>query len=1165
MATFQKPENALKRAEELIAVGKKQDALDTLHAAMQNRKFRNLWTTTIERIMVRHLELCVELKKMRTAREGLYQYRTMCQAANIGSLELVVQRFRKAAEEKVSEAKKLKDSQADLADLDEMEAPQTILLRAIQAQDTRQQSQDRDTHAHFRFLWDTYKVVLDVLKSNVRLEEVYHETARHAFDFCRANQRPQEFKRLCETLRKNYQELHKHTGKVPVHQVNPNQPDTIMRTLETRCRQLQISTELDLWRESYLTATEIFELMSKARPKPHLRSMYYEYLGQIFWKSDNHLFHAFACLKNLMFVKAAKQNLSKEELHLLASKAVLATLCVPFQKNSDMHATLELTTEGASSPYEKAKKHATLFNVQSVPTRDSISAQLVEKGLLALSEEPVKRLFALIESDFTPLSLCQDAKPFLDEIAKDTVCEGKLVNYITPLKQIIFFRLMKQLSEVYANMTIENFERAASIVPFSIAEKWMANAARQHGINIQINYSHKAIVFGAPRKVDMKSMRQPLIEIGYKLQQAMQRVAPEEQHKKEKLEKAQLSQNIVKRIEEETKLIRQRKEEIERRKEESEKRKEIQDREAMEKLKKQEAKEAEAERARQEEERKRREIEREEQSKRQAQMARNKEMLEQMKKETSDKVKIKVAGKTITQIDAEDLENIGFDQIEKARGAQVQRERQEKIRQRKLESKRVDHLARALREEEQECLAQWADDIAEQDNNFLNIAEEKNAEEQYKKHEEGLKEKEMLLPHKESKDEWCETKLEVRMEEYREMMEAREYRLMKQVVQNKIERARERMKNAEEDRKARAAEARKRREREEAEERRRQEEEEEQRRKEEEEEERRRQEEEEEERRAEEAAEKERRKEQLAKERKERAEMAERAEAKRREREREIEERQQNQSRGGGRDDRAPARGGDDRDWGRGGGRDAPKKDEEDNWRRGPAPRGGDREERPRGGGRDGGEWRRGGDDREEPRAPARGGRDGEGDWRRGGEDRAPARGGDKEESGGAAAGPWRRPAREEPAKEEAGPWRRGGGDRGGGDRGGDAPPSRTPKADEGGAWRRDGPPKSSAAAAPEPEAPPPRKAAPPPAEEKPAEEDGEEWGTVVKGKKGKKPKEAAPADEEGWSTAGGGRRGAGAPKEESGWRGSAGAGGAAGNAGDRRPTPPWKRTKTPK
>ena len=800
MATFQKPENALKRAEELIDVGKKQDALDTLHAAIQHRKFRNMWTQTIESIMLRHLELCVELKKMRTAREGLYQYRAMCQAANIGSLEIVVTRFRKVAEEKVQEAKKQKDLDMEkMADFDEMEAPQTILLRAIQASDTRQQSQDRDVHMHFRFLWDTYKVVLDVLKSNVRLEEVYHETAKCAFEFCRVNQRPQEFKRLCENLRKNYLELHKHTGKVPAHQVHPDHPDTIQRTLETRCRQLQIATELDLWRESYTTATEIYELMSKCRPKPHLRSMYYEYLGQIFWKSDNHLFHAFACLKNLMFVRAAKQNATPEELALLASKAVLATLCVPFQKNSDTMATLELNTEGSSSPYEKSKKHAQLFNAQSVPTRDSISQQLVEKGLLQLAGEPCKRLFALIESDFTPLSLCQDAKPFLDEISNTLdMFDGKLVNYITPLKQIIFFRLMKQLSEVYANMTIDNFEKAASIVPFSIAEKWMANAARQHGINIQINYSHKAIVFGAPRKLDMKSMRQPLIEIGYKLQQAMQRVAPEEQHKKEKLEKQQLSTDIVQRIEQETKMIRQRKEEIERRKEESERRKEIQEKEAMEKLKKQEAKEAEAERARQEEERHRREKEREEQKRKEQSMIKNKEMLEEMKKQ-ADSLKaanLKVGGKKITEIVADDLEKIGIGEIEKAREAQVQRERQEKIRQRKLESKRVDHLARALREEEQKLLDEWADNIEEQDREYLDKAEDQNTEEQRKAHTETLKERTILLVYKDTVDDWVNEKLEDRKDKYWKAEEERETRVLQKIAENKIERARKRAEDA---------------------------------------------------------------------------------------------------------------------------------------------------------------------------------------------------------------------------------------------------------------------------------------------------------------------------------------------------------------------------------
>ena len=77
-----------------------------------------------------------------------------------------------------------------------------------------------------------------------------------------------------------------------------------------------------------------------------------------------------------MFVKATKQDLIKEWKELLASKAVLATLCVPFQKDSDIHkASPELSSEAAFSPYEKAKKHAQLFSAQSVPTRDYVGHQ----------------------------------------------------------------------------------------------------------------------------------------------------------------------------------------------------------------------------------------------------------------------------------------------------------------------------------------------------------------------------------------------------------------------------------------------------------------------------------------------------------------------------------------------------------------------------------------------------------------------------------------------------------------------------------------------------------------------------------------------------------------------------------------------------------------------
>merc|ERR1712203_820061 len=102
--------------------------------------------------------------------------------------------------------------------------------------------------------------------------------------------------------------------------------------------------------------------------------------------------------------------------------------------------------------------------------------------------------------------------------------------------------------------------------------------------------------------------------------------------------------------------------------------------------------EAEAERERQEVERRRREEERLIQQRKDAEQAKNKEMLEQMKKQAGqESLNMKIRGKKILDIVADDLKNVDASEIEKAHEAQVQKKRQNKIKIRKDESKRVDH------------------------------------------------------------------------------------------------------------------------------------------------------------------------------------------------------------------------------------------------------------------------------------------------------------------------------------------------------------------------------------------------------------------------------------------------------------------------------------------
>ena len=67
------------------------------------------WTDKLEKIMKRYIDLCVDLRKIKMARDGLVQYRISCQSVNIGSLEDVIKHFLSAAEAKANDSQREAD------------------------------------------------------------------------------------------------------------------------------------------------------------------------------------------------------------------------------------------------------------------------------------------------------------------------------------------------------------------------------------------------------------------------------------------------------------------------------------------------------------------------------------------------------------------------------------------------------------------------------------------------------------------------------------------------------------------------------------------------------------------------------------------------------------------------------------------------------------------------------------------------------------------------------------------------------------------------------------------------------------------------------------------------------------------------------------------------
>lgn len=247
-----RPENALKRADELENVGQKLSALQQLHDVVTGKRHRT-WSKTYEEIMFRLLDLCVEMKKRNHAKEALMQYRNMCQQVNINSLEEVIKYFLNRATEKAEEARQasevreaaarthscrslpcrrhrctpatpLRAAPADwrhrhhllqaktldtVEDLEEDAKPEDLMLSYVSGDKSKDRTDRELVTPWFRFLWESYRSVLEILRTNPKLEALYAMTACRAFGFCLTYKRNAEFRRLCDILRQHLANINK--------------------------------------------------------------------------------------------------------------------------------------------------------------------------------------------------------------------------------------------------------------------------------------------------------------------------------------------------------------------------------------------------------------------------------------------------------------------------------------------------------------------------------------------------------------------------------------------------------------------------------------------------------------------------------------------------------------------------------------------------------------------------------------------------------------------------------------------------------------------------------------------------------------------------------------------------------------------------------------------
>lgn len=677
------------------------------------------------------------------------------------------------AEQKVTEAQAKADEiqsslestapSSNVEDLEAIETPETILLATVSGEQSKDRTDRAIVTPWLKFLWETYRTVLEILKNNARLEVMYQTTALQAFRFCLKYTRKTEFRRLCELLRNHVQNAAKYSSQM--HAINLSDPDTLQRHLDTRFQQLNVAVELELWQEAFRSVEDIHLLLnlSKRPAKNVMMANYYEKLTRIFLVSDNFLFHAAAWSRyyNLLRQSAnavasgqspKKDNpvVSEADMTKAASFVVLSALAIPVISTS--------RSRGALIDVDEARKNkntrlTNLLSMPTAPTRAILFKDALSKGLLQRVRPEIRALYNILEVDFHPLSICKKISPILSQIGADPEME----KYVQPLQQVILTRLFQQLSQVYESVQLRFvYELAQFPEPYQVSasmiEKFIMNGCKKGDLAIRLDHVSGVLTFDSDVFSSARALHAGSAAGSAEGEGSIQRL----QNTPAEIARTQLtklaktlhvtcvyvdpSYNAARKAAKEAALARAQAGT-------EQEHAETLARRALIDKKKEAAAEALSRKQREEETRKRIRAQQQTQAELDRIREQDKARTLQRIKEENDRIRRQQVEKELKELKGDiklNLDEINIDELDTSaiRGiklSQLEKEKSEKDSKIRITAKRIDHLERAFRREE---LKHIPEDYERQRQRDLEIYEKNKQEtltEAQRKHEEGLR------------------------------------------------------------------------------------------------------------------------------------------------------------------------------------------------------------------------------------------------------------------------------------------------------------------------------------------------------------------------------------------------------------------------------------------
>ena len=781
-------------------MGQPHAALQALHDVITSKRHRT-WQKVLETIMFKYVELCIQLKKGRLAKDGLIQYRIVCQQVNVNSLEEVIKHFLKLATEKAEAAQAAAAATADAATLvvDDLEAentPENLMLKSVSAESDKDRADRELVTPWFKFLWETYRTILEILRNNNKLEALYAMTANRAFHFCVTYKRTTEFRRLCEILRNHLSNLQKYRDQRD--RPDMTLPETQQYYLETRFEQLKAAADLELWQEAFRTVEDIHGLtiILKKSPNPRMMASYFAKLTKVFWVSENYLYHAYAWYKLFNLSKTYNRNLTSQDLKAMASAVLLSAVAIPPYESRTSASASNQELETAK---ERDVRMASLLGYNLDPKRDprevlsrkALISELISKGILSLVSTEAVQLYALFEKEFHPLDLCKHAEKVFGALSTEPVELSAaspiptvgFVDFLPRMRSLAVVRMLQQSAQVYQTMKLETLQQMVPFLEFTQVERILVDATKGGAVSVRLDHQNKCVRFEGDQ-LESDNIKNHLVLMAQKLRNGIKMMYPDAAPAAASLATQSNTAELLSKIEVEHKLALARKVIIERRKEEQERVLLEQEKEQEEARVALQRKHEAAEAKRLEEERHTREQTRIQQEMDEKEKQEALALLAEAEKRNKGKKGFKIKLEEGQKLDKRSL-------MQDAIKEQI-KERQDMERKLVRLAKSMDHLERAKREEEVPLIeAAYKVKMAD-DEKYHKEMQQQNAEKHRQAWEVNIEEKKRLAKMNDEKEKFSSAIVARRSEEFEALRVEREERVNEMRALRRAERERAR-------------------------------------------------------------------------------------------------------------------------------------------------------------------------------------------------------------------------------------------------------------------------------------------------------------------------------------------------------------------------------------